>query len=208
MDVGATRASPDHDPHGRSVANFCTSLKAPGPYKQNVLVQLRCVRTSRRTPRLAGFDYTRPGAYFVTTCTYRRQCLFGWVAEGRMSLSDSGRIVEEEWLLTAVKRRYIVLDAHVVMPNHFHGVIILQERPPNEATRYRQRSLSSIMGAFKAAASRRITEHGEHAGVLWQRSFHERVIRDHGELTRIREYIATNPARWWHKGDALVAPTS
>ena len=152
---------------------------------------------SRRTPRLPGFDYARPGVYFVSTCTHRRRCVLGRVVDGNVYLSRVGTIVEEEWLLTAERRPYVMLDSYVIMPNHVHGLIVIQERLRDEPAGRRQRSLSSIVGAFKAAASRRVGAiTGQQGRMLWQRSYHEPVVRDYRELGRIRDYIAANPARW------------
>jgi putative transposase len=151
----------------------------------------------RRTPRLAGFDYRRPGAYFVSICTHQRRCLFGRVVDDTVLLSDEGIIVEEEWWRTAEGRRYVTLDSHVVMPNHVHGLIVIQDEVPDVAAGPRRRSLASIVGSFKAAAARRIGLLHRQAGpIVWQRSFHERVVRDHNELNRVREYISNNPLRW------------
>lgn len=155
----------------------------------------------RRSPRLTAFDYTRPGAYFVTICTRARKCVLGRVQDGGVLLSEAGQIVEEEWLRTAEKRSYVVLDLHVIMPNHVHGLIVIQEHakplslPPSPGPR--RHSLSSIVGGFKAAASRRITLATDgHSPALWQRGYYERVVRNEGELRSIRQYIANNPARW------------
>ena len=75
----------------------------------------------RRSIRLAGYDYSQPGAYFVTVFTYGRECLFGAVCAGAVRLSDCGLVAREEWLRTARVRTEIDLDAFVVMPNHLHG---------------------------------------------------------------------------------------
>ena len=153
--------------------------------------------SSRRTPRLPGFDYATPGVYFVSTCTHRRRCVLGSVVDGEVRLSEAGRIVQEEWLLTAEKLPYVILDAYVIMPNHVHGLIVLHERLRDEPAEGRKHSLSTIVGAFKAAASRHVGAIAGHQGsVLWQRSYHERVVRNDQELGRIRDYIAANPARW------------
>ena len=154
----------------------------------------------RKSPRRTTFDYTSPGAYFITACTHERRCAFGRVAEEGVLLSEAGQIVEEEWLRTAERRPYVLLDSHVTMPNHFHGLIIIQEH--TQATRTPscgpiRHSLSSIVGGFKAAASRRIallTDKPEPA--LWQRGYYERVVRNERELRSIRDYIANNPGRW------------
>ena len=79
----------------------------------------------RRSIRLPGYDYTQPGAYFVTIVTHDRECLFGEVVDGQMRLNPFGEIVREEWFRTAVVRPYVMLapDEFVVMPNHVHGII-------------------------------------------------------------------------------------
>ena len=79
----------------------------------------------RRSIRLPGYDYTQPGAYFVTFVAHDRECLFGDVVDGVMRLNAFGEIVREEWFRTAVVRPYVMLDPDefVVMPNHVHGII-------------------------------------------------------------------------------------
>jgi REP element-mobilizing transposase RayT len=72
--------------------------------------------------RLPGWDYTR-GWYFITICTNRRRPFFGRIIDGQIALSPTGAIVAEEWHRTAIVRPYVTLDAWVVMPNHFHGII-------------------------------------------------------------------------------------
>lgn len=80
-------------------------------------------RHHRRSVRLRGYDYSQPGAYFVTVCTQDRACLFGAIVNGTVRLNDSGQIVHQEWLRTAKMRPNVELDAFVVMPNHVHGII-------------------------------------------------------------------------------------
>lgn len=82
----------------------------------------------RRSIRLEGYDYAGGGAYFVTICTHGRECRFGEVVDGELQLNDLGRIVEEEWLRTPTVRPNVLLDAYVVMPNHLHAVLIIDER--------------------------------------------------------------------------------
>jgi len=79
----------------------------------------------RHSIRLPGYDYTQPGAYFVTFVAHDRECLFGEVVDGVMWLNAFGEIVRDEWFRTAVVRPYVMLDPDefVVMPNHVHGII-------------------------------------------------------------------------------------
>lgn len=79
----------------------------------------------RRSIRLQGYDYSQAGAYFVTVCAQDRKCLFGDITNGEMVLNDYGRAVQDEWLKTAEIRFEIQLSEFVVMPNHFHGILII-----------------------------------------------------------------------------------
>ena len=81
----------------------------------------------RHSLRLRGFDYTSAGAYFVTLCVADRACFLGEIVDGAMCLNPLGRIVAESWLALPTRFPVIKLDAFVVMPNHFHGIIILNE---------------------------------------------------------------------------------
>ena len=79
----------------------------------------------RTSPRHPSFDYRSIAAYFVTTCTKDRRCLFGEVCRGRVLLNDVGRIVMEEWKRSEKLRERILLDAWIVMPNHMHGIVCI-----------------------------------------------------------------------------------
>ena len=85
------------------------------------------LRHHRHSIRLKGYDYTRPGAYFVTICTHERICLFGDVVNGKMELNEYGDIAQECWLAIPEHFANARLDAFVIMPNHVHGIIILTE---------------------------------------------------------------------------------
>ena len=82
---------------------------------------------SRRSIRMPGYDYSREGAYFVTICAYQRRCLFGRIVGDEMRLNRWGEIITKEWLRTEEVRSTVMLDVFVVMPNHFHGIIMLAE---------------------------------------------------------------------------------
>ena len=83
----------------------------------------------RRSTRLKGYDYTLPGAYFVTLCTWQRECIFGEIVDGEIQLSVLGKIVHDEWLRSIGIRREIRLyeDEFAVMPNHLHGIVWIVE---------------------------------------------------------------------------------
>src|SRR5690606_8382257 len=73
------------------------------------------------------YDYSQPGAYFITICTHQREHLFGEIVDGEMKLNEFGQIAHEEWHKTALIRGEIDLDEFVIMPNHFHGIVIIHE---------------------------------------------------------------------------------
>jgi putative transposase len=178
----------------------------------------------RRSIRLKGFDYTSPGAYFITICTADRVCLFGQVVNGEMRLNKYGMLAADEWLRTPVIRPRVTLDAFIIMPNHMHGIIILnnfrnhcrgtlqcapaesvyniQTSVPHTPTLERfgqptSDSIPTIVRLYKSVTTKRINELRRTPGVsVWQRNYYERIIRDEKSLNRIREYITSNPLKW------------
>lgn len=158
--------------------------------------------------RLKGYDYSRAGAYFVTICTHNKECLFGDIVDGNVALNDFGRVVDSEWLKTAEIRKNIILDKYIVMPNHFHGIVLIVENDDSGKARLattqwnvpiktKPGSLPVIVGSFKSAVTRQINlMRGTPGKELWQRNYFERIVRNPDELHRIREYIFANPLRW------------
>jgi REP-associated tyrosine transposase len=137
----------------------------------------------RKSPRIREYDYATAGAYFVTLCARERACLFGGVENDEVRLNRFGRIVEETWTSIPAHLPAVAIDAYVVMPNHLHGIVWLARAghaPP----------LPVVIASFKAAASRAAGR------ALWQRSFHDRVIRNESELQTLRRYVVDNPIRW------------
>ena len=82
----------------------------------------------RRSIRLKGYDYLQQGMYFVTVCTHDKKCNLGKVINDEMQLNKYGHIVEEEWFKTTDIRNNVELDSYVIMPNHFHGIVIINCR--------------------------------------------------------------------------------
>jgi REP element-mobilizing transposase RayT len=83
----------------------------------------------RRSIRLRGYDYANDGCYFVTICTYQRECLLGEVVTGKMVPSPAGEAVRSVWAGLPERFPHVVLDEFVVMPNHFHAILFLTEPP-------------------------------------------------------------------------------
>ncbi len=177
-------------------------------------------RHHRQSIRLRDFDYAGVGGYFVTLCAWQRECLFGDVADGDVRLNEWGVVVRDEWLRTPRVRPNVMLDEFVVMPNHFHGILVIDDvigvgatrwvahdRRPIPQTRATHRvaptagppsgSVGAIIGQFKSAVTKRINALRDNAGCpIWQRNYHEHVIRDERDLDAIRRYIAENPVQW------------
>lgn len=139
--------------------------------------------------RTRTLDCPEPSAYRITICTAGRARLFGAVADGGVTLSPAGRVVQVEWLRTAFLRPAVRLDAYVVMPDHFHGILLLDGSEISG-------SVGSIVAGFKAGSALRINQlRGTPGGVVWQRGCHERPVRP-AELDAVRQHIRDNPLRW------------
>ena len=163
----------------------------------------------RKSLRLKGYDYSRAGAYFVTLCAHNRMCLFGDINKGEITMNDYAKIIQGEWLNTAAIRPYIELGEYVIMPNHFHGIIIIH-RGDTACTGTARRaptveqfgkpvagSLPTIIRSFKSAVTKNINDIRHSPGMpIWQRNYYEHVIRDDDDYNRIAEYVAYNPKRW------------
>ncbi|TRO79784.1 transposase [Trichloromonas acetexigens] len=176
----------------------------------------------RQSVRLRDFDYARGGGYFVTLCAWQRECLFGDVHDVGMRLNDFGMVVGECWAAIPEHFPHVQLDAFVVMPNHVHGVLLFDHRhsavgaqhaaplqwaahkmpepmekrgiTPNNVI---PGSLGAVVRSFKSAVTKRINTMRDNPGCpVWQRNYHEHVIRDERDLYAIRQYIADNPAKW------------
>ena len=154
----------------------------------------------RRTPRLKGYDYSSDGAYFVTICTYNRECTLGDIINGEMRLNEYGNIVKTVWHGLTHHYKYMELDEFVIMPNHIHGIIILQDAVGagfKPAPTIKHHGLTEIVRGFKTFSSRSINQRHNTPGThVWQRNYHEHVIRDEADLHRIRKYIVNNPLQW------------
>ena len=141
---------------------------------------------------LSEYDYTLPGAYFCTMCVQGRACVLGEVVEGKVVLSECGHIAAKTWLWLAERYPYVTLDEWIVMPNHLHGIIVIEDD-----RREKHKPLGRLIGAFKTVFTKQLNaQHGTPGSAFWQRDYYERVIRNERELDAIRQYIVDNPLQW------------
>lgn len=174
----------------------------------------------RRSIRLKGYDYSQAGLYFVTICCQDRICRFGKVVNGEMALNEYGQIAYNEWLKTPDIRKNVELDEFVIMPNHIHGIIRLMDRgglhspglhsPGLHSPELHSPEISGVRGTplrspsqtvgaiirgYKSSVTKQLglLDFGEK---LWQRNYHDHIIRDEQSHIRISEYIINNPAKW------------
>ena len=153
----------------------------------------------RRSIRLPGYDYSQPGAYFVTICVHGRRPILGDISGGQLRISRYGEIVQACWDNLPSHYIHVELDAFVVVPNHIHGIIRLTDAvgagfKPAPTKRH---ALPEIVRAFKTFSARRINAMRAAAGApVWQRNYYEHVIRNDDELRVIRAYILNNPLGW------------
>jgi putative transposase len=148
--------------------------------------------------RLPLFDYTSAGGYFVTITVHERKALLGSLdkSRGGVTLTDAGRMVERWWLELPQKFQPVTLDAHAVMPDHFHGIVLLQcsdDRSSDPVP-----SLSTVMQWFKTMTTAeyfrgvRSRSWPRVNGGLWQRGFHDHIVRSEPDLAAIRAYVEGN----------------
>jgi REP element-mobilizing transposase RayT len=163
--------------------------------------------------RLKGYDYSKPGIYFITICTKDRQELFGKVENCRSILNNIGLVAGECWMEVPRHFPNASLMDYIVMPDHLHGLICLNEK--EDGTIYRAStekaksfgkpiigSIPTIIRAYKAAVTRIINRNNSksrgkiHRAPIWQPGYYEHIIRDEEELNYTINYIKSNPSNW------------
>ncbi|MGQ9620274.1 MAG: hypothetical protein ACUVTX_04735 [Bacteroidales bacterium] len=171
--------------------------------------------------RLQTWDYGRNGAYFITICTGNRNCYFGNIQSGVMHLSELGHIARKLWLEIPAHFPFVKLSGFVVMPDHIHGIIIIDKPQTNNnenintvtvetpnlgvstvtdpkigdnSKKWKPATIGVIINQYKRIVT--INARLIDPGFRWQPRFHDHIIRNAGELNRIRNYIINNPAKW------------
>lgn len=178
----------------------------------------------RRSIRLRGYDYSKSGAYFITICVKNRECILSEINKNvgaglapalRLNsvgkpiyvnrLTGIGGIVEKNWNEISDHYPHVRVDDYVIMPNHLHGVVVIESYTQSmffeRAGASPAPTLGQIIGMFKSKCAIDYLKYIESnnlniVGNLWQRNYYERIIRDENDLKRIREYIRNNPSSW------------
>lgn len=164
--------------------------------------------------RLKNWDYSGNGMYYVTICAKDRQMYFGDIIGGQMELSRIGRIVQQYWQDIPKHYPFVILGEFIVMSNHIHGIIEIQngnnrdncrdealprlyigKYPKMSKISPKPNSLSSIIGSFKSMCTKQIHKlYGPN--FQWQSRFYDHIVRNEKSLNEIREYIRNNPLKW------------
>ena len=164
--------------------------------------------------RLSTWDYGSNGAYFLTICTANRQHFFGKIEDSEMQLSKVGEYCSACWMNIRDHFPFFYIDESVVMPNHVHGIVLVENplfvetrhalslrhtpnEPPARHFRFRNQgknTISAMVGSFKSAVSKYCNKNNLSFG--WQSRFHDHIIRDKEEFYKIRNYIIHNVRNW------------
>ena len=161
----------------------------------------------RKQIRLPDYDYSAPGAYFVTVCTQDRRCILSDIAVGALHeapavsvrLTQIGQVVDETIRSLPARYSKLSVDHYVIMPNHIHLLLRIEaDRALREAPLRADETrslLAKAVGYLKMNSSKRI--HEKHPELqLWQNGYYEHVIRNEKDHLEICEYMENNPARW------------
>ena len=136
----------------------------------------------RKNPRMTHFDYTSANYYFITICTHNRKCLLGISGQ----LNTLGKLVQKGIENIPLHFPGVQIDKYVIMPNHIHAIIVLEQQNVH---------LSTIIGQCKSFVSREV--HKTFPDLqLWQTSYHDHIIRSQGTYEKIWLYIDSNPTNW------------
>ena len=148
----------------------------------------------RKSPRLQNFDYSQGGAYFITICTKDQHCVLSKVTVGEglappeLTLLPFGKIADTQLQSLSTRFPTLTVDKYVIMPNHIHAILFLGDTGGASPSP----TVSDIIGAFKSLTTR-ACQIGE---PLFQRSFHDHIIRTKEDYSMIWTYTENNPAKW------------
>lgn len=153
----------------------------------------------RKSIRLKNYDYSQNGMYFVTICSEGMQCIFGEIVDEKMCLNDAGKMVEKIWNKVIQNDKSLISNIFVIMPNHFHAIINIDTSVGAHPC---GRPVGEIIGEFKSKTTNeyikkvRENKFPSFEKRIWQRDFHDHIIRNEKSLEKIQDYIQYNPQNW------------
>ena len=157
----------------------------------------------RKNLRLREFDYNTPGAYFITFCTHNRSNILsrivGAIQESPVSQLTTCGVIVDEVIQSIPEHLHVTIDRYVIMPNHVHLIVVIAEsdvlRAIRESPLQGRSTVSKAVGYIKMNASKAIRQ--QYGDVtVWQRGYHDHVIRNQDDYEMIAKYIHENPLRW------------
>lgn len=166
------------------------------------------------TARANWWDYGKDGIYFITICTQNREHYFGEIKDGAMNLSEIGQIAQKCWNEIPNHFPFTHLEAFVVMPNHVHGILVIDKTTHKNSNRIetqhlvsqklketqpnkfgpQSNNLASVIRGYKVGVTKNARQ--IHADFSWQSSYHEHIIKDLKSYDTILDYIENNPQNW------------
>ncbi|MBQ9859720.1 MAG: transposase [Clostridia bacterium] len=162
----------------------------------------------RKKNRLENYDYSTNGVCFVTICTHNRKKLFcdivpsengivGAIHESPEIRLNTNGVIADNYIKKLAVRFGVMVEKYVIMPNHIHLLIAIRddERAIHESPLRKRSTLSIVIGYLKMNVSRDIHNNG-YAGAVFQRSYHDHVVRNEKDYQEIWEYIENNPRKW------------
>ena len=156
------------------------------------------MKPDRKHPRLKRYDYSLPGFYYVTICAADETICFSKVGRGlapataQVTLTEPGKIIQEQLLLLVQRYPYVHIDKYVIMPNHIHVILELDEMSFAE----KRADLMAILCTYKSLATRRLNQAFQSPGKKWfQTSFYETVLRNESAYHECWRYIDENPMK-------------
>ena len=150
----------------------------------------------RKHPRLNHYDYSTASAYFITICTHSRRCLLSRIvgrglAPAKIQYTAYGQIAQEQLLLLEQRYPSLIIDQYVIMPNHIHAILLLEETAGDS----QRPTVMDIVCAYKSLTTRQCKK-VQPIDKLFQTSFYEHVIRGCEDYKEIAQYIVNNPKQW------------
>ena len=148
----------------------------------------------RKSPRLKTYDYSNTGAYFITFCTHKKRKILSVIDDdGNSKLTDIGKILNDI-IINLPSKLGVTIDSYVIMPNHVHLIMYITDFNEKQINSKRG-TIPKVVGYIKANLSKRIKELVNNE-IVWQRSFHDHIIRDYEYYVKIKQYIYENPLKW------------